>query len=137
MHCCAQAALAAHTMELAHTQRYNVVQRGRVRSPVCHHDSEVCLTYGRSTLRLTLENVSNLPIDFLRLSFDDSTIAPAQASLAEGDMSIYEAYESEYQLINRPVFSWDWEQEDTLIPPQTKVTVAIKCTGKVGWYVFE
>ena len=52
----------------------------------------------RSTLRLTLENVSNLPVDFLRLSFDDSTIGPAQAALAEGDLSIYDAYETEYQL---------------------------------------
>ena len=90
---------------------------------------------GRSTLRLTLENVSNLPIDFLRLSFDDSTIGPAQAALAEGDLSIYDAYETEYQLINRSVFSWDWEREDTVIPPEKKVTVAVKCTGKVGWYV--
>jgi hypothetical protein len=84
-----------------------------------------------------LENVSNLPIDFLRLSFDDSTIAPAQAALAEGDLSIYDTYETEYQLLNRPVFSWDWDQEDTVIPPEKKVTVVVKCTGKVGWYVSQ
>jgi hypothetical protein len=82
-----------------------------------------------------LENLSNLPIDFLRLTFDDSTIAPAQAALAEGDLSIFDAYETEYQLINRPVFSWDLEQEDTGIPPEKRVTVAVKCAGKVGWYV--
>jgi len=84
---------------------------------------------------LTLENISNLPINFLRLSFDDSTIAPAQAALAEGDLSIFDTYETEYQLVNRPVFSWDREQEDLEIPSERKVTVAVKCTGKVGWYV--
>ena len=90
---------------------------------------------GRSTLRLTLENVSNLPVDFLRLSFDDSTIGPAQAALAEGDLSIYDAYETEYQLINRPVFSWDRKQEDTEIPAGRKVAIVLTCSGKVGWYV--
>lgn len=94
------------------------------------------LICGRSTFRLTLENVSNLPVDFLRLSFDDSTMAPARAALTEGDLSVYEVYETEHQLINRPVFSWDREREDTEIPPGRKVTIDITCTGKVGWYVF-
>ncbi|KAI9507373.1 transport protein Trs120 or TRAPPC9 TRAPP II complex subunit-domain-containing protein [Russula earlei] len=85
-----------------------------------------------STLRLTLENISNLPIDLLRLTFDDSTIAPAQVALAEGDLSIFDTYETEYQLINRPAFSWDREQEDTEILPQRKVTIPVACNGKVG-----
>jgi trafficking protein particle complex subunit 9 len=76
-----------------------------------------------------------LPVDFLRLSFDDSTIAPAHAALAEGELSIYDAYETEYQLINQPVLSWNREQEDTGIPPGKKVVIAITCTGKVGWCV--
>jgi hypothetical protein len=95
----------------------------------------VWLTSVRSILRLTLENISNLPIDFLRLSFDDSTTAPAQAALAEGDLSIFDAYETECQLIHRPVFSWDLKQEDTEIPPGRKAVIAVTCTGKVGWYV--
>ena len=92
---------------------------------------------GRSVLRLTLENITNLPVDFLRLSFDDSTTAPAQAALAEGDLSIYDAYETEYQLIHQPVFSWDKEQQDTEIHPGRKAVVTVTCTGKVGWYVLE
>ena len=91
--------------------------------------------FGRSTLRLTLENVSNLPVDFLRLSFDDSTIGPAQTALAEGDLSIYDAYETEYQLVNRPVFSWDRKQEDTEIHAGRKVAIVLSCSGKVGWCV--
>lgn len=121
-------------MELTHTRRSDAVQWREVRLPmaVMIHDSQ----FDRSTLRLTLENVSNLPVDFLRLSFDDSTIGPAQAALAEGDLSIYDAYETEYQLINRPVFSWDREQEDTEIPAGKKVAVVLTCNGKVGWYVY-
>ncbi|KAI9446319.1 TRAPP II complex [Lactarius indigo] len=88
----------------------------RIRWSSLVHGAVMLYNGERSTLRLTLENVSNLPVDFLRLSFDDSTIGPAQAALAEGDLSIYDAYETEYQLINRPVFSWDREQEDTEIP---------------------
>ena len=121
-------------MELTHTRRSYAVQWREVRLPmaVTIDDSQS----DRSTLRLTLENVSNLPVDFLRLSFDDSTIGPAQAALAEGDLSIYDAYETEYQLINRPVFSWDREQEDTEIPAGKKVAVVLTCNGKVGWYVY-
>ncbi|KAF8274883.1 transport protein Trs120 or TRAPPC9 TRAPP II complex subunit-domain-containing protein [Lactarius quietus] len=104
----------------------------RIRWSSLIHGAVMLYNGEKSTLRLTLENVSNLPVDFLRLSFDDSTIAPAQAALAEGDMSIYDAYETEYQLINRPVFSWDQEQEDTEIPAGRKVAVVLTCNGKVG-----
>ncbi|KAH9005302.1 TRAPP II complex [Lactarius hatsudake] len=104
----------------------------RIRWSSLVHGAVMLYNGERSTLRLTLENVSNLSVDFLRLSFDDSTIGPAQAALAEGDLSIYDAYETEYQLINRPVFSWDREQEDTEIPAGRKVTIVLTCSGKVG-----
>ncbi|KAH9009241.1 transport protein Trs120 or TRAPPC9 TRAPP II complex subunit-domain-containing protein [Lactarius pseudohatsudake] len=104
----------------------------RIRWSSLVHGAVMLYNGEKSTLRLTLENVSNLPVDFLRLSFDDSTIGPAQAALAEGDLSIYDAYETEYQLINRPVFSWDREQEDTEIPAGRKVAIVLTCSGKVG-----
>ncbi|KAI9466349.1 TRAPP II complex [Lactarius psammicola] len=100
----------------------------RIRWSSLVHGAVMLYNGEKSTLRLTLENVSNLPVDFLRLSFDDSTIGPAQAALAEGDLSIYDAYETEYQLINRPVFSWDREQEDTEIPAGRKVA-DLGCTS--------
>ncbi|KAF8654133.1 hypothetical protein AX16_003664 [Volvariella volvacea WC 439] len=83
------------------------------------------------TIRMTLENVSSLPVDFLRLAFDDSTIAPAQLALSEGELSIFETYETEYDLIHRPVFSWDKDQARDIEPGQ-KVTLTITCHGKVG-----
>lgn len=85
-----------------------------------------------STIRLTLENVSSLPIDFIRLTFDDSTIAPAQQALADGELSVFETYETEYDLIHRPAFVWDGGYP-ARVDPGEKTTVAVKCFGKVGW----
>lgn len=95
----------------------------------------VVLSFSRSTIRLTLENVSTLPVDFLRLSFDDSTMAPAQQALADGGMSVFETYETEYDLIHRPAFSWKSKDDFKEIAPGQKVTVTVLCFGKVGWYV--
>lgn len=91
------------------------------------------LTLIRSTIRLTLENVSTLPIDFLRLSFDDSTIAPAQNALAEGELSVFDTYETEYDLINRPTFTWQSQKEVREVAPGQKTVVTVLCFGKVGW----
>lgn len=86
---------------------------------------------------MTLENVSNLPIDFLRLTFDDSTIAPAQQALAEGELPVFDTYETEYSLIHNPVFTWDSKRNPQEIQPGEKIVVTIDCFGKVGWYVFR
>lgn len=87
----------------------------------------------RSTIRLTLENVSTLPIDFLRLSFDDSTIAPAQQALADGELSVFDTYEMEYDLIHKPTFSWKSQKDFKEIAPGQKTVVTVVCFGKVGW----
>ncbi|TFK76416.1 hypothetical protein BDN72DRAFT_808930 [Pluteus cervinus] len=100
------------------------------RSSVTHgalmlYDGEI------SVIRITLENVSSLPVDFLRLAFDDSTIAPGQQALSEGDLSVFETYETEYNLIHRPVFSWNKDDAKDIAPGQ-KLTLTITCFGKVG-----
>lgn len=87
----------------------------------------------RSTVRLTLENVSSIPVDFIKLTFDDSTVSAAQQALAEGDLSIADAYETEYDLTRRPVLTWQGAC-DVDIPPDQKTTVAVTCLGKYGWY---
>ena len=87
----------------------------------------------RSSIRITLENISSLPIDFIRLTFDDSTITPAQQALADGDLSVFETYETEYDLIHRPVFTWDSQRNVSEIPSGEKAVVTINCYGKVGW----
>lgn len=85
----------------------------------------------RSTIRITIENVSTLPIDFVKLSFDDNTIAPAQQALADGELSVFDTYETEYELIQKPTFSWDGQSVEIL--PGEETALNITCQGKVGW----
>src|SRR5579859_7592018 len=73
--------------------------------------------FSRSTIRMILENVSGLPIDFVRLAFDDSTIGSAQQALADGDLSVFDTYETEYDLLHRRVFSWFNESETGKVDP--------------------
>jgi hypothetical protein len=82
-----------------------------------------------------VENVSLLPIGFIRLTFEDSTIAPLQQALNDGDLSVAEAYETEFNLLRRPVFRWDRKGEPQEVKPGQKVTLTVSCLGKVGWYV--
>lgn len=82
-----------------------------------------------------MENISTLPVDFIKLTFDDSTIAPAQQALTEGDLPIAEAYETEYALLKRPVFSWKSRDEPKEVKPGKKAVLSVSCLGKIGWYV--
>ncbi|KAJ8462585.1 hypothetical protein ONZ45_g17885 [Pleurotus djamor] len=85
----------------------------------------------RSSLRITLENVSPLPIDFVRLVFEDSTMTAAQQALVDGNLSVFETYETEYELIHNPLFSWS--SEATMkIPKGKKHVVTIDSFGKGG-----
>jgi trafficking protein particle complex subunit 9 len=89
----------------------------------------------RSTIRITVENVSTIPIEFIKVTCVDSTMAPAQQALAEGEMPVFETYETEYELLRRPVFRWDPEVEPKTVGPGEKAMLTIIGSGKVGWYV--
>lgn len=89
----------------------------------------------RSVIRLTLENVSTIAVDFLHFGFEDSTLEPSQKSLAEGNLSVFDTYETEHSLINNPVFSWD-HREAKIIAPNQNLTLTLSCFGKVGWCVY-
>jgi trafficking protein particle complex subunit 9 len=67
------------------------------------------------------------------LTFEDSTIASAQQALTEGELSVFEAYETEYSLIHQNVFSWDGKKEKLELPSGKKIAVTVDCFGKVGW----
>ncbi|KAF4614895.1 hypothetical protein D9613_003081 [Agrocybe pediades] len=103
----------------------------RIRRSSVTHGALMLYDGEKSTIRLTLENVSAIPIDFLHFAFEDSTIEPAQKALADGNLSVFETYETEYSLIHKPVFSWD--QDDVKkIGPSNNLTLTLGCFGKVG-----
>lgn len=104
----------------------------RIRWTSLTHGAVMLYNGEESTIRLTLENISALPIDFLRLSFEDSTIGPAQEALSEGELSVFETYETEYDLLHRKAFSWRNDKEITNILPKQKVILSVTCVGKVG-----
>ena len=87
----------------------------------------------RSTIRLTLENISTLPVNFLSLSFEDSTVTSAQEAMAEGQLGVSEMYEIEYDLIHQRAFSWNGEKEIKVINPGQKIVVSVACFGKARW----
>ncbi|KAL1742926.1 TRAPP II complex [Schizophyllum fasciatum] len=103
----------------------------RIRRTSVMHGALMLYEGERSVIRLTLENVSHLPVDFIRLAFDDSTIAPAQQALSEGELSVFDTYETEYDLLHRPLFSWNKDESQSVAPGQ-KTTLNIVSYGKVG-----
>ncbi|OSC99049.1 hypothetical protein PYCCODRAFT_1454002 [Trametes coccinea BRFM310] len=104
----------------------------RIRRTSLTHGAVMLYNGEMSSIRITLENVSSLPVDLIRLTFDDSTIAPAQQALAEGELSVFDTYETEYDLVHRPVFTWDSEREPHEILPGHKRVITVNCFGKVG-----
>ncbi|KAI0636866.1 TRAPP II complex [Trametes polyzona] len=104
----------------------------RIRRTSLTHGAVMLYNGEMSTIRITLENVSSLPVDLIRLTFDDSTIAPAQQALADGDLSVFDTYETEYDLVHRPVFTWDSDREPHEIQPGQKRVITVNCFGKVG-----
>jgi hypothetical protein len=85
-----------------------------------------------STIRITLENSSSTPVDFIKLSFDDSTIREALALVSEGELGPERAYELDWDTVHRPVFSWD-QPAEVNVPPGGRTTLVVRCLGKVGW----
>ena len=61
-------------------------------------------------------------------------MGPAQQALLEGELSVFDTYETEYDLIHRHVLTWDAEYSKVEIPPGKMMTVTISCFGKAGWY---
>lgn len=104
----------------------------RIRRISVTHGAVMLYNGETSTIRLTLENVSPISVDFVRLTFEDSTMAPAQQALADGELSVFDTYETEYDLLHRPVFSWSNQKQEQAITPGMKSVFTITCFGKVG-----
>lgn len=91
------------------------------------------LSLNRTLIRLTLENISSQPIDFIKLTFKDSLTDQSEKMLSEGDADLVQTYEIEADLEERPVFFWEHADQPISIPPGAQQTLSIRCLGKLGW----
>jgi hypothetical protein len=90
----------------------------------------------RTYIRLVLENISSQPIDFVKLTFNDSLADQSERILGEGDADLFQAYEIEADLEERPVFLWEHADQPITIAPGAQHTLSVRCLGKLGWYVW-
>lgn len=59
----------------------------------------------------------------------------ASTALAEGNLSLIETYETEFELVHKPVLVLDTDLSGKEIQPGGEAVVTLKCFGKAGWYV--
>lgn len=97
---------------------------------ICTNVPQLALDSTR--IRLVLQNTSRLPVDFMKLSFQDSHTQAAESLVAESELSATDAYEIQSDIQHRPVFRW--EPKTTLaIEPGHHRVLEVECLGKVCW----
>ncbi|KAI5295553.1 hypothetical protein KEM52_001012 [Ascosphaera acerosa] len=83
---------------------------------------------------ITVENTSDRPVDFLFVTFEDTSTQRLQAALQDRDIPATETYELEAQLLEHPSLEWRREAELGFmsIPPHSQNEVTIAVYGKPG-----
>ncbi|KLO10669.1 Trs120-domain-containing protein [Schizopora paradoxa] len=104
----------------------------RIRRTTLTNGSVMLYDGETATVRVTLENISGVAVDFFDLSFDDTTKAMEEMALADGQLNVFDAYETEHSLVERPVLSWDRQAHRQKVLPGKEMTVEVKCFGKAG-----
>ncbi|CCJ30606.1 unnamed protein product [Pneumocystis jirovecii] len=84
------------------------------------------------TFTITIKNVSDITINFLLLSFMDSTIGPLKDALVCKDISSEEIYELELFLYEREAFVWKKSFDQFSLSPGCEETLEIRVLGKRG-----
>ncbi|KAG0258844.1 hypothetical protein BG011_003026 [Mortierella polycephala] len=110
----------------------------KISSTSLQHGSVMLFEGEKTTVRLTLENIGSIPVDFVTLTFSDST---SQLALANNsnygqnnngvELSAEDAYEVELFLKKTNVFSWNREVE-CHIPVGGTREIKVDVLGKRG-----
>ncbi|KAI1319619.1 hypothetical protein EDD11_003612 [Mortierella claussenii] len=110
----------------------------KISSTSLQHGSVMLFEGEKTTLRLTLENIGSIPVDFVTLTFSDST---SQLTLGNNygntttshgvELSAEDAYEMELFLKKTNVFSWNREVE-CHIPVGGTREIKVDVLGKRG-----
>lgn len=101
-----------------------------IRKTSLSHGTVMLFDGEKSVIRITLENSSSVPVDFIKLSFDDSVSREAQAKMSE-EITPQQAYDLDFDMTHRPVFTWD-KNSKIYIPPGGRTTLQVEVLGKVG-----
>ncbi len=56
-----------------------------------------------------------------------------EIALVDGQLNVFDSYETEYSLVEKPVLSWDRQTHRQKILPGKEMAVDVKCFGKPGW----
>lgn len=110
----------------------------KISSTSLQHGSVMLFEGERTVVRLTLENIGAVPVDFVTLTFSDTTSQMAVGNTSHygqgnnpGELSAEDAYELELFLKKTNVFSWNREVE-CHIPVGGTREIKVELLGKRG-----
>ncbi|GAC99849.1 hypothetical protein PHSY_007452 [Pseudozyma hubeiensis SY62] len=85
------------------------------------------------TIHLELHNLStSLEVNFVSIGSTDNVSEAAKAALSEGELLPQDIHETEWDLVHRPVLSWEGSSAAVWIEPGASTTVPIQVRGKIG-----
>lgn len=92
----------------------------------------------RTRICIQIENIGHIPVDFITLSFTDSTTT--HPKLVNPELPPEEQYEIELYTKGTPVFSWEGSKGEnnqigkriSLLPKET-TDIVVNVYGKQGW----
>lgn len=99
-------------------------------------DAHTELLPNSSTIRITLENASSVPVDYVHITCADSLTTATRQYLSDAELEAAEIYELEVDAVERPVFRWLGSQDFSIAPGSSRV-LEVECRGKIGWCVSE
>ena len=95
--------------------------------------SSIMLLEGeRRVFSVTLQNLSDTPVDFIQCSFQDSTQEPLQKALNNRDATPTELYEYEWTLLRKQALRLRDDGKPRLIQPRGEATFEFEMLGKAG-----
>ncbi|RIB16973.1 TRAPP II complex [Gigaspora rosea] len=104
----------------------------KIKSTSLMHGAAMLFEGEKMEMTMKLENVGKIPVDYISLSFQDSTIESTQAILKSSDIPAEEAYEMELFAHKQPVFSWENPDTPFNILPAEEFVININLFGKRG-----
>ncbi|KAI8658769.1 hypothetical protein NCS55_01154700 [Fusarium keratoplasticum] len=103
-----------------------------IKSTTLAQSSLMILEGERQVFKVTLQNLSETPVDFMLFSFKDSTQEQLQAAINNRDATTAELYEYELALMKRQALRLPKNQKGRNIAPGGEATFEFEILGKPG-----